>query len=355
MNQENYSGRRLARKDRRRRGRRARQEGPTVVIGAVSGVLVIGFCVWFVLGRPSFGLPSPRRPSDVPGVGAGSGDYLDSMRISPAEYSPRGPPEGTAVPDVPKRKKQERSPATGGSDRSVVARGRKEDGDDGRAKRTEALFAHLDAIRAREASAREEEITNPRSAKENGDPQPAKELVSRVLTLEVSGNILGLPLDKNDSYTWGRLGYFFQQELDVPYVLVLPNGTMAPLFRYGGVRGKKGRFGPKPPPPPRRRSTPAGEIGRPRYMIRVNVAAGGSGGITFYNQRVGQNITCRISATIYDTSGDSPQLLRELSVSETVTQMTGSRIKTDQSNRFYAYHMALDKLMASLRATSILK
>ncbi len=178
--------------------------------------------------------------------------------------------------------------------------------------------------------------------------QAAQRVETRVVTLRLSGNVGSAPLDPKDPFTWGRLGYFFQQEMSPRSFLMFPGGGIPTIVKgptmFKGRVVKKGQDlrDLRPPPGPR------GIFGSPRYRIDLLSAVGASGGITFYGQKLGQNYRCQLNVQIFDLEGEQPSLVDAFTITETVTRL--ARGATGPPDR-QTYQMAIEKLVKRLRSS----
>ncbi len=211
-------------------------------------------------------------------------------------------------------------------------------------KRTVAKGDPFDQASARDAA----EPSDDDSDRRGPVPQVAQRVETRVVALRLSGNVASTPLDPNDQFTWGRLGYFFQQELSPRYFLLFPSGNVPTIVKgptmFKGRVVKEGQDlrDLRPPPGPR------GSFGSPRYRIDLQSDDGRAGSITFYGGKIGQNYRCRLSVQIFNLEGEQPSLVDTFTITETVTRL--ARGATGPRDR-QAYEMAIEKLVKRLQSS----
>lgn len=179
---------------------------------------------------------------------------------------------------------------------------------------------------------------------------------SRVVTLRVSGSLGGKPINPKHGYTWGRLGYFFQRELNPPYFLVFPGGGVPSVIkppaaspRAGPVSGRRvttGRQTLKGLPAIR----PGGTLGPPLFVVDISAGVESAGAVTFYGRGVAQKWRCRVDVQIYYLGGEAPAVVESFSVSETTTAVQGRGVAAGPPGE-PVYQAAIEKLVKRLRSS----
>lgn len=328
----------------RERRSRERTASSGVILWVLLGAGVILLVVFWSTRRGSSTAEDTARRARAASVPSESseGDFLSRLGASAAEVE---------LPKVKPRKKKR-----------TVAKVDPTEAKDSTRPRADEARPDIDLLAsARALAARTTDQSNARvDAEPSGDDressapvtQAPQRVETRVVTLRLSGNVGPARLDPNDPFTWGRLGYFFQQEMSPRYFLVFPGGGVPTIVK--GPTMFKGRVVDKgedlralrPPPGPR------GIFGSPKYRIDLLAVAGSAGTMTFYGRKIGTNNQCQLSAQIYDLQGEKPRLVDSFTVTEKVTRLAeGPPGPQDRQ----AYQMAIEKLVKRLRSTSCFK
>ena len=169
---------------------------------------------------------------------------------------------------------------------------------------------------------------------------------NRLFTLSLSGDLGGRALDASDTQTWGRLGFFLQQETQVPFFLVYPGGSI-PIFKKRDEKGKEGKLKRDP----FKGGKPKGDRSSPTFRLIIHAVGKDEGPIEFFGEALSRKYTCTISCRIEKMVEKKLRVLKNLKVHEKITPALKEGEGVGEEGFEYirkVYDLAIEKLTTEL-------